>query len=250
VTSAAATTTSTSLPAPSREDEGRAVEGIAAGPDGFVAVGIDAGEPRERAAVWVSSDGVEWNRIADKVIFVDARMRDVVWSPEGAVFVAVGGLESEGAVWVSPDGSAWERVAVLPFAGPGGGIEVEAVASDAGGLVAVGREWLSEGASIPAVWTSLDGSEWDRVEPGPQGMGDESAMIGFLSIGGSGFLVGGFVETPDQGYMPAIWSSGNAIDWTLAVIDESFEGPSVLNGLVNRLLRSSRPFAVPPSLAP
>jgi hypothetical protein len=201
------------------------VSGIAAGPFGFVAVGEDersTNSEDNEAAVWTSDTGAQWSRVVSDASFVDSAMTDVVWFPEGQLFVAVGHHVSEGALWVSPDGDAWERVALLEFEGPGGGIEVDAVSVIDSGLVAVGLEWLSEGASIPAVWFSSDGRQWHRSGDLRE-FGERAGMVDVVQHAGRFFAVG-FVDQT----RPAIWMSANLTDWQLVPHEAQISVESIL----------------------
>lgn len=175
------TTTSSETAAPSSqtaiEDSGLLIESgdadvrsVAVGPSALVAVGHDPRQQNinedDEAAVWISRDGSDWSRVETDPSFVDASMSDVAWFDPQEIYVAVGTHVSEGAIWVSEDGRSWSRVALLPFTSPpGGGIEVDAVVVTAEpALRALGREWLSEGESVSAEWSSQDGVIWNRID--------------------------------------------------------------------------------------
>lgn len=156
-------------------DGGRLNAAVAAGP-GVVAVGTD--ELPEDAAVWVSSDGRAWERIASESFAgVDDSsglegtqfMSDVIAGSNG--IVAVGGYERRDArdldpgVWLSQDGLEWERVDDDDFVVTGDG-HLNAVIDWNGTLVAVGENPgpVGSGETRPAVWTSHDGHEWSAVD--------------------------------------------------------------------------------------
>ena len=146
------------------------VRAIAVGPSRLVAVGEDRRrgevENDDAAAVWISSNGSTWHRVETDSSFVDGGMTDVVWYHVEEVFVAVGNHVSEGAIWTSPDGITWTRVALVPFNGPGGGIELDSIVVDGDGLLVIGREWLHEGEFVRARWDSTDAVVWERVDLG------------------------------------------------------------------------------------
>lgn len=141
---------------------------LGVGPSGAVAVGVDGGRrdvsEDDAAVVWLSRGGSLWTRVATDPTFRDAAMSDVVWFAKNEVFVAVGRSVSQGAVWSSDDGVTWKQGAKLESSELSGGIEIQSVVAGGPGLVAVGQEWLGEGSSIPAMWTSDDGDVWDRVD--------------------------------------------------------------------------------------
>jgi hypothetical protein len=148
-------------------------------------------------------------------------MADVVWSPSQETFVAVGHHVSDGAIWISHTGLDWELVALLEFENPGGGIEVDAITLGGPGLVAVGREWLSEGLSIPAVWVSTDGRQWNRIE-GLDRFSDNAAMVDVTQHGDTLFAVGYVEQT-----MPAVWAFVDNAFWELVTV-----GPYITRDVV------------------
>ncbi len=202
--------------------------GIAASPSGFVAVGESGkseGNDDDEAVVWTSATGDVWDRVAMAEAFVDSAMTDVIWFPDEQAFVAVGHHSSEGAVWLSTDGQAWDRVALIQPQSEVGGIEVDAVALGGPGLVAVGREWLSEGTSISAVWLSEDGRRWVRTGRMTDS-GEQSALWDIVEYGSSLFSIGYVDET-----VPAVWMSPDGSDWTLAASTSQFAGVEVLTSI-------------------
>lgn len=136
---------------------------------------IEHGRAVGKAATWVSSDGLVWERVA----VLDA------WYPMGVTaggpgLVAVGGALDEQldpprpypVVWLSADGEDWWPVDDPVRDGSVG--RMFGVAARTDGLVAVGYDcadpadrdcWAGLGFwnSRPAIWTSADGTEWARV---------------------------------------------------------------------------------------
>lgn len=146
-------------------------------------------------------------------------MTDVAWYEPTQLWVAVGHQVSSGAIWVSPDGARWRQVATLdPH--PAGGIEIQAVVSTDSGLVAVGRDWLDEGHSVPASWTSPDGETWSRSEVQQTAEAGEAAMVDVARTG-SGLVAVGFDHRA-----PAVWSSPHGRTWTPIGTGDTF-GPDV-----------------------
>lgn len=155
------------------------------------------------AAVWTSSDGVTWDRVPhDPAIFggdgeLELTMWDVVADTSG--FVAVGGERRSGvirpALWTSPDGFSWSRVdldsATADFVGPFGNVTVGGE-----GLVVTGPV-MFEGFGQVTVWTSANGSDWDRIAE--LGNGNTSAII----TTDQAVLVSGAMGGP---YQAAVWA--------------------------------------------
>ena len=131
---------------------------VAARGSGFVAVGTMAGDGDADAAVWVSSDGVEWARMMDPDLggSLNQIMVDVVVVGDGLMGIgteSVPGGAFGMAVWMANPSGDWTR---LPL---GETLEAEAaqspVAVTAGGqgVVVVGAA-----AGSPAIWLGfIDG---------------------------------------------------------------------------------------------
>jgi Protein kinase domain len=168
-----------------------------------VAVGFDQSTSGVDAAVWVSSDGLDWVRPVPSTIGGpgDQVMNGVTYS--GSQFVAVGTNSAvpdllKAAVWRSPDGNAWKSDRQLgALATTDYGHAINKVIEANGALVAVG--WDSRlGDKDAAVWRST-GSGWTK-EPVPHArFGQE--MWAVTPYGSNGFAAVGE-------------DSGNAAAWT------------------------------------
>lgn len=127
----------------------------------------------EKAASWVSPDGLTWTLRedafptpsigTDTVEVTDLVATDDGWVAVGrrdvACFLDCGLTSKQAYVWTSSDGLAWTRVADQDSLEGGGMV---AVARTAGGLVAGG---VADGHA--AIWTSPDGQVWSRVPDDP-----------------------------------------------------------------------------------
>lgn len=184
-------------------------QAVVSGGPGFVAVGSDCGgrcgfqegEEAWDAAVWVSTDGISWQRIPhDEEVFGGPGSQDILDVVEGGPgLVAVGiidhayygarrspqefrpdefatiyGLETrferddlDAAVWTSADGIVWQRVEDADgiFSGPADGSSADS--GDFGmEAVTVGEGLIVAVGSAhgdAAVWVSSDGVSWERV---------------------------------------------------------------------------------------
>jgi hypothetical protein len=173
---------------------------LALDPDGLiVGAGSAYNESGEGvAAVWVSSNAVDWIRVdPESVEFASdaghgAFMSDIVWGPTG--FVAVGGDGSRAAVWTSTDGVTWARTdtgrAPIESAWP-----LTAIAALDGGYVAAGPDGHAE---VLTLWTSTDGISWDRVQV--LGEGNADAIVSTEV----GIAVAGQLPSDDD-YHAAVW---------------------------------------------
>lgn len=195
---------------------------VTPGGPGFVAVGEDMG--RESAAVWTSTDGRDWQRIAadDEVFASSGLVRMVAVTAGGPGLVAVGDDFEHGGVvvWTSPDGLDWSRVAYdAAVFGAGADIDAQGVSAGEAGVVAVGRDYATGNA---AVWTSPDGLVWSRVEHDAAvfGGGEGHAMAAVVAVPG-GFVAGG----SDFGAAAAaVWTSPDGVNWQRVADDPAFAG--------------------------
>ena len=136
------------------------MRGVAIGGPGLVAVGYDwsdddglaASLSSARAAVWTSTNGVHWSRLAHDQDLFGGPGDHMIWAVTvgGPGLVAVG-VGADAPIWTSADGTSWERVETgSAFAGAGTR-QVRGVAEGDTGLIAVGRECTRAGC-VAAVW--------------------------------------------------------------------------------------------------
>ncbi|MCI0677850.1 MAG: hypothetical protein L0Z63_02240, partial [Actinobacteria bacterium] len=185
---------------------------VTAGPPGFVAVGVEefpAGNRATEAAVWTSSGGDLWSRVPAQASFANSEMVDLKWFPQGAAYVAVGRHLSHGAVWISPEGDEWVLAAELKPDDQAVSVELTAITVGGPGLVAVGRERLSDQTSIPRVWLSTDGRQW-RTANDVESFGTHAGINDVVELGERLFAIGYIERT-----RPAIWVSADSTDWRL-----------------------------------
>lgn len=192
----------------------RAVAALAGGP-GWVVVGSDDSTGSADAAVWLSPDGVSWERVADAEGLGgdgDQGLFDVAVGPAG--LVAVGSDGGSAAAWTSADGRSWSRVDL----GPG---RVAGVGFDGGGsLVAVGS---TGGDGLDSsVWRSDDGANWERVEDGAlSGPLDQEVSA---VARGEGITVGVGRSNLGGGDDASAWASNDGAGWARSPHDEEILG--------------------------
>ena len=182
------------------------VNEMAAGPTGFVVVGTrtDRNE-RTGAAAWVSPDAHDEFTIADADPALESadgetvRALGVAGRANG--FLAVGDrfvsgtgrVDADGLFWTSPDGRHWTRVTMADadiLAGPGSEEPQLATAWRSGWAVA-GTD-STGGATRVVVWTSTDGTSWQRTDVGALGTNPDSLSAATsLDVAGDGTLVVG-----------------------------------------------------------
>jgi hypothetical protein len=193
------------------------------GGPGLVAVGAlgdwNSYDEISQAAVFVSRDGVDWERL-DSALFVgeESMAIDSIAVGPDSTLVAFGRDGNDQALFVSPDGLEWERINSDVF-GYGGRMGVQDVIAGGPGFVAVGND----GDSNAAAWLSVDGRDWVRVE-GDAFLATEEDdwTVGMWSVteGGPGFVaigpagLSGGTGTRGGGFdRMAVWLSADGTDW-------------------------------------
>ncbi|MEN8114731.1 MAG: hypothetical protein ABFS21_10110, partial [Actinomycetota bacterium] len=194
---------------------------IVVGGPGLVAGGWEGdmwGEGPSHAAVFVSADGQEWERIDLASSGEEFNGITNLAADQNSTLVAFGCGGITQPLWVSRDGYEWERIATDIF-GPGCRVGVQAVVAGGPGFVAVGNTV----AGNAAVWLSEDGYEWTAVEDGDL-IAEESEKWnlfmrdvvvggpGLIAIGGSGTASLELTTAPDFEGL-AIWVSEDGTDW-------------------------------------
>lgn len=195
-------------------------------------------------AVWLGTPGanvadkplasVQWSRIPhDHNVFAqagsDAMMTSVAVGQDG--LVAVGSVwnsdkhDYAAAVWTSDDGSGWERIPHddATFGTPGDGSNMWSVTAGGPGFVAVGADHLGTGrGSVGAVWTSTDGTDWQRVSHSDVfGRQHDDVTMRAVTAGGPGLVAVGHTK-----HSAVVWTSKDGTTWTRAKHQDSgFEPP-------------------------
>jgi hypothetical protein len=186
-------------------------------------------EPDLSAEAWTSIP-------ATAEVFTDASVWDVTAFGTGMVAVGMAWTDgrADAAVWTSPDGLAWFR---LPHDEEtfGGGY-MRAIQSDGNQLVAVGSkcdevddDCLALGT--PTVWTSVDGSSWQRVTHDPTVFGVDGSMTDLVAYESGWLSVGSVCDADHRSCPAAAWSSPDGISWTRTLFaDSAYTPTSVTRG--------------------
>ena len=132
---------------------------VAAGAHGFVSAGSHDGQP----AVWTSANGRSWAAIvlplpacASGGMLQQVAINGNHVAALGQETTAIGSVP---LAEVSADGGAnWTRG---PFSAPGAALAFTALTADAGGFAAA-AQFGSPGQRRAAIWTSANGSTWQR----------------------------------------------------------------------------------------
>lgn len=216
--------------------------------------GRDSGEPGQESAATPNRDdataeerpsdseqqtpgrALAWRRVAnDDAVFGGSGLQIMVSVTAGGPgLVAVGsdyGREGRAAaaVWTSSDSVSWDRV---PHdereLGGDGEQSMSAVAVGGPGLVAVGQD---DGRGAAAVWTSLDGTSWQRVPHAEEALGGDGLQAMYSVTAGGPGLVGVGV---DMGLgASAVWTSSDGLAWERVDHDESVFGGAGYQAMVS-----------------
>ncbi len=180
-------------------------EALAVNPDGLiVGVGLaENGAGELVAAVWVSGDGRAWERIETNPpdfrgeTGLSVTMLDVAWGSSGFTAVGTDG-GAQVAIWQSPDGLSWTRIDTTdqPFDTTGTLSSVAAL--DTGFVTAGPHAFADQGEGPVTLWTSPDGSTWDRVHT--IGPGDVSSIV----VTDAGIAVAGAMPEAND-FHAAVW---------------------------------------------
>jgi hypothetical protein len=203
----------------------------------YLAAGGD--DPNRPAALWLSADGQDWERVTPEVTSDRrtggplGRLTDIAAVDDS--FVAVGGARpTTPSFWISADGRGWREVTEVDP--PPGGLvgrwgytmfdPATAVTTTRSAVYAAGTTGRGE-----AVWRSTDGESWTQVLGGEQATG---AVLQDIAASPDGTIVAvgaqWRIETHDEDWgTPVIWRSDDGSTWSMVSDMGSFtalEGPS------------------------
>lgn len=178
------------------------------------------GPPTDEPRIWISPDGVAWERVDVGTMFESAHPRTVIALPDGSA-VAFGTIDPEppanprSAAWRSTDGRTWTPIELrLPrddwlgqvVSGPLGLISVVSISTEEG--------------ETEEVWYSVDGATWTVTHTIEASDGFEPGVYD-AQAGPEGFVITGYRyrfngdEREDQAFVLA---SADGRGW--------FEAPS------------------------
>jgi hypothetical protein len=189
------------------------------------------GWSQENTAVWTSWDGVDWS---PPIALPQTGFPSVIndFETVGGQILAVGSHGTDAGAWVSSDGVTWVRIEG-PALGGDGSQFVRSITVGPRGLLAVGNEeiyerifFLGRGAESrvkAAVWSSTDGSVWERVvdSTGLDSVGDH-LMYRVIEWDRRLVAVGTGNPDPRQGmsgfdsgydFDGAVWVSDDGLSW-------------------------------------
>jgi hypothetical protein len=174
-------------------------------------VDTDFGIVAGGSALWVSEDGIIWDRVDG--------LPDQMWvgalaaNDQGVVAVGQQGALGEASVWFSPDGIEWTRS--VP---PGDHGVIDVVATDTG-FVAVGDGGYDDVHILGGILTSPDGVTWTQVPYDPALF--EDAIPDAIVATDHGLVAVGW-HTGVGSYDPTgfpVWTSPDETTWTKHVVE-------------------------------
>ncbi|WP_131762313.1 hypothetical protein [Actinomadura fibrosa] len=195
---------------------------MAAGKDGWLAVGYDQAAPR-RPLVVTSADGATWQAADSAAAFRPTRSgipatNAAAAGPAG--YVVVGTEGASAAAWTSPDLKEWERgtsAGQRELEGrPGAARWMLDVVGGSFGYVAVGGSRDAKG-NHPSVWSSSDGRKWTLQQlPLPTGTGVTEAHLTHVAVRGNTLAAAGIAATPQGLVWLAYVSADGGKTWRQA----------------------------------
>jgi hypothetical protein len=197
----------------------------------LVGVGFsDSAGGREAAAWSATAEATVWSRVppsdALRGAGGQAAMSAVVTGGPG--FVASGltttAKDFDAEVWTSTDGQTWTPVQDPKALGGPGDQVMNRVATGGPGFVAVGFDPSGQ-RSAAAVWTSSDGSTWQRVTGSREALAGDQLKMRDVTDGGPGLVAVGF-SGPQGNSDAVVWTSADGTTWTrLTGSPKVFGGP-------------------------
>ena len=219
-------------------DGEQVMEDVAAVPDLIVAVGTDElQETRDvDAAVWISPDGREWEKVEDEDLGGGGFQGLYAVTHWQGTFYAGGEYRAgesgvlRPGLWRSDDGREWERVEhplFLSF-----GATITSLAARGAALVAGGFDDQHE--NRPVIWITSDGESWDAVRAGEEGAtvvggiaepewdGAYSLFLSTVGASPDGWVAMGSIGDPSSG---VVWTSQDGLNWDLAAVLDDYDRP-------------------------
>lgn len=173
-----------------------------------------------------------WQRVGASVMTPIVGIFDMVETPSGLVAVGFDPGEEDmrqnGVILTSADGVTWSRLAEDDPALNLGAILMYGVTDGGPGIVAVGmgcEDDLEGCVPYPTVWTSADGSSWDRSAADPDVFGDRGALLDVVATEHGLIAAGGFYTTEGETELiqPTVWLSPDGIEWEQVWQGEAYD---------------------------
>lgn len=173
---------------------------VTAGGPGLVAVGSvgfagGTGETAQQAAIWVSEDGLDWQRLPNGSFTGDRVFEGVTADPASDRLIAFG---TPGGTWHSSDGHQWSHTEQSQ--GSGRPPPSSSAAWDGNQLVAAGLDMAL------SIWASADGgSSWDRIEHDGETFASSDRANGVVLFDSEFVVVGEAAGLPGEPPSGIVW---------------------------------------------
>lgn len=163
-----------------------------------------------------------WQRVGTPVMRPIVGLFDMVETSSGLVAVGFDPGEEDsrqnGVILSSIDGVTWTRLAEDDPALNLGTVLLYGVADGGPGIVAVGTgcdDDTEPCAPYPTVWTSVDGTAWDRSSADQEVFGERGALLDVVASEHGLVAAGGFYTTDGGTELiePTVWLSPDGVKW-------------------------------------
>ncbi len=202
---------------PRAEDGNEFVNAIVRAGESVVIGGTEGRGPEARAAVWISAEGGEWERIVGPAFESDEpeRLLELDWDDQASLLVAQGTrTTSDGSprsvYWSSVDGRDWNRMD-LDSLTQSELSRPTSLALGPTGLVAAGSVEDGDKPAEVRLWLSDDGSTWRTIEPESM-TGPEPVYVNDIVVLDGEYVAVGSVRN-DGLFNPASWTSSDGETW-------------------------------------
>jgi hypothetical protein len=163
-----------------------------------------------------------WQRVGGLVMTRSVGLLNMTETTSGLVAVGFDPGEEDfrqrGVIFTSEDGVTWIRLAEDDPALNLGAVLIYGVTEGGPGIVAVGFGCENDAEpcmAYPTVWTSEDGTVWNRSAADPDVFGESGAMLDVVATEHGIIAAGGFYtgEGDTALIQPTVWLSQDGIEW-------------------------------------
>lgn len=173
-----------------------------------------------------------WQRVGASVMTPIVGIFDMTETASGLVAVGFDPGEEDfrqnGVILTSTDGVNWSRLAEDDPALNLGAVLIYGVTDGGPGLVAVGfgcEDDAEPCMGYPTVWTSGEGTSWDRSPADPDVFGESGALVDVVNTEHGLVAAGGFYTGDEEAPLmqPTVWLSPDGIEWERVWQGEAYD---------------------------
>jgi len=179
-----------------------------------------------------------WQRVGAQVMTPVVGIFDMVDTSFGLVAVGFDPGEEDsrqnGVILASADGVEWTRLAEDDPALNMGGVLMYGITEGGPGLVAVGQgceDDVEICMAYPTVWTSVDGTSWDRSPANPDVFGDRAGLLDVVATEHGLITAGGLYTADGEAELvaPTVWLSSDGFVWERVWQGEAYDYSTATN---------------------